>query len=291
MTLELSPEDRVRAAWALGWRPDHWRAVVTGRVPGGAGHWVVGDGAGRTAFLKFGTTPVTVDWLRAEARTYAVLDGPFLPEVFGFDDDGERPVLALEDLSSATWPPPWTRDDIDVVLSCLDRVSATAPPPHLPRLERGDGADWRSVTADPEPFLRLGICTRSWLGSALPVLAEAADTVDLRGDALVHGDIRSDNVCFRSLGVVLIDWNHAAVGNPQLDLAAWLPSLHDEGGPPPDELLPDAPALAAWVAGYFCARAGDPEIPDAVHVRPLQVRQARTALPWAARVLGLPPPV
>jgi hypothetical protein len=89
---------------------------------------------------------------------------------------------------------------------------------------------------------------------------------------------------------VIIDWNHAAVGNRLLDRAFWLPSLHDEGGPPPDELLPNAAALAAWVAGYFCARAGDPVIPDAVHVRPLQVRQARTALPWAARALGLPPP-
>jgi hypothetical protein len=154
----------LRAARALGWRPEHWRAVVTGRVPGvGAGHWIVGDAAGRTAFLKIGTTPVTVDWIRAEARKYA------------------------------------------------------------------DSA-------------------------------------------------------------VIIDWNHAAVGDPRLDLAFWLPSLHAEGGPPPDELMPDADGLAAWVAGFFCARAGDPPIPDATHVRPLQVRQARTALPWAARALGLPPP-
>ena len=50
------------------------------------------------------------------------------------------------------------------------------------------------------------------------------------------------------------------------------------------------PGLAAWVAGYFCARAGLPDIPDAPHVRPLQRSQARTALPWAARALGLPSP-
>ncbi len=212
------------------------------------------------------------------------------PWVYGFDDDGERPVLALEDLSGATWPPPWTRGRVDTVRSCLDGVAATAPPLHLSRMERGDGADWRAVAADPEPFLRLGICAWSWLEPALAILIAAADAVDLRGDALIHGDIRSDNLCFRPSGVVVIDWNHAAVGNPQLDLAAWLPSLHDEGGPPPDELLPNAPALAAWVAGFFCARAGEPEIADAVHVRPLQVRQARTALPWAARALGLAPP-
>ena len=89
---------------------------------------------------------------------------------------------------------------------------------------------------------------------------------------------------------IVIDWNHATVANPDVDLAFWLPSLHAEGGPPPEAVLPDAPGLAAWVAGYFCANAGEPPVPDAPHVRPLQVSQARTALPWAARALGLPPP-
>ena len=49
--------------------------------------------------------------------------------------------------------------------------------------------------------------------------------------------------------------------------------------------------LVALLAGYFCARAGLPEIPQAPHVRRLQREQGGTALPWAARMLGLPPPV
>jgi hypothetical protein len=89
---------------------------------------------------------------------------------------------------------------------------------------------------------------------------------------------------------VILDWNHACRANPEFDLAFWLPSLHAEGGPPPEEVLPDAPGLAALVAGFFCARAGLPPIEDALHVRPLQRMQSRTALPWAARALGLPPP-
>ena len=44
------------------------------------------------------------------------------------------------------------------------------------------------------------------------------------------------------------------------------------------------------LAGYFASHAVRPEIPEAPHVRTLQLRQARTALPWAARALGLPPP-
>ena len=74
-------------------------------------------------------------------------------------------------------------------------------------------------------------------------------------------------------------------------MAAWLPSLHAEGGPRPEEVLPEGTAeLAALLAGYFSAHAGRPPIPEAPHVRGLQLRQARTALPWAARALGLPPP-
>ena len=34
-----------------------------------------------------------------------------------------------------------------------------------------------------------------------------------------------------------------------------------------------------------------PDTPEAPHVRPLQRKQARTTLPWAARALGLPPPL
>ena len=55
---------------------------------------------------------------------------------------------------------------------------------------------------------------------------------------------------------VLIDWNFACVGNPVSDVAFWLPSLHAEEGPAPDEILPDGAAeLAALIAGYFGAHA------------------------------------
>ena len=92
---------------------------------------------------------------------------------------------------------------------------------------------------------------------------------------------------------MLIDWNFACLGNPLADVAAWLPSLHAEGGPAPEEVLaPDevAASLAAF-AGYFGRHGGAARDPEAPHVRPLQRKQAGTALPWAARALGLPPPL
>ncbi|MGZ4110672.1 MAG: aminoglycoside phosphotransferase family protein, partial [Actinomycetota bacterium] len=149
---------------------------------------------------------------------------------------------------------------------------------------------WREVAADPAPFLALGLCSPVWLERHLEVLNEAARSAPLDGRALLHLDVRSDNVCLRDGSAVLVDWNWATVGNPELDLFAWLPSLHAEGGPPPEEVTTGGGELAAALAGFFCAHAALPSIPTAPRVRPVQLAQARVALPWAARALGLPAP-
>ncbi|MEZ4240454.1 MAG: phosphotransferase [Myxococcota bacterium] len=88
----------------------------------------------------------------------------------------------------------------------------------------------------------------------------------MAGDALLHLDVRSDNLCLLPDRVVLVDWNHAVRGNPAVDLAFWAPSLRLEGGPAPEALVGD-PSLAALVAGFFAAHAGLPEIPHAPRVR------------------------
>jgi hypothetical protein len=280
---------------ALGWRPVSFRPATLDRgATQAAARWIVAEGGrasgGRSAFVKIGSTTLTAEWFRAEWRNYQALTGWFLPEVLGFDDDGSRPALALEDLSAADWPPPWTDERVAAVLDALAAIHATRPPDHLNRRASDSSAHWHGIAADPTPFLALGLCSADWLKAALPSLIAAAASAHLAGDALIHLDIRSDNLCFRGGRALVIDWNHAQLADPNLDIAFWLPSLHAEGGPAPESILPDAPALAAWVAGFFCAGAASPPILDAPHVRPLQLMQSRTALPWAARALGLPPP-
>ena len=46
-------------------------------------------------------------WLRREHEVYARSRGSFIPELVGWDDDGVRPMLAIEDLSDADWTPRW----------------------------------------------------------------------------------------------------------------------------------------------------------------------------------------
>jgi hypothetical protein len=247
---------------------------------------------GTTAFVKAATEPVTAEFIRDEQRVFGALEGPFMPALLALDDT-EPPLLVLEDLSAAHWPPPWHGGMIDAVRETLAAVAATPPSEVLPpvgvyraRLTTG----WSEIEADPGSFLALGVCSAQWLADALPALREASETAPIDGDSVLHLDVRSDNLCIAERGAVLVDWNHACVGNPELDVAAWLPSLRLEGGPKPEDILPGASGFAALLAGFFGCRAGLPPPPTAPTVREFQLAQLRVALPWAARELGLEPP-
>jgi len=123
--------------------------------------------------------------------------------------------------------------------------------------------------------------------AALPSLLTAEAAAILEGDSLVHLDVRSDNLCFRDGRALIVDWNWAALGDPAVDAQFWLPSLVLERGTPPVQLEPE---YAAWLLGFFAARAGLPPIPDAPGVRLIQLAQLAVVLPWACRLLALPPP-
>jgi hypothetical protein len=244
---------------------------------------------GRTAFVKTAVDEQTGEWLAAEQRIYATVSGAFMPRVLATDEN----VLVLEDLSAAHWPPPWRDGDVQAVLDALDELHALTPPPGLKHPQEVDDlrGGWPAVAADPEPFLSLGLASRDWLEANLPTLLDAAGRAELDGDSLVHLDIRSDNLCLRDGRCLIVDWNWAARGNPQLDLAFWLPSLRLEGGPEPEAAGPGTPAeLAALCAGFFACLAGLPEPSAAHNLRWVQRAQLEVALPWAARALGLSPP-
>jgi hypothetical protein len=269
--------------------------VVTARVAAGGysnnARWLVGLADGRSAFVKQAVDGPTREWLRREQRAYAHLSGPWLPEMLAWED-GTEPVLILEDLSAHAWPPPWTVERVQAVKAALADIAAQPVPPGAGRLPERDVVEggWPEVARDPGPLLGLGLCDAAWLEAALPTLVATADPSILDGDGLCHLDVRSDNLCFRDGQAVLIDWNHAARGNPEFDLAFWLPSLHAEGGPPPHEVGDVDPGVAAFVAGFFASRAGLPVIPHAPGVREIQRVQLEIALPWASAALGLPVP-
>jgi hypothetical protein len=245
---------------------------------------------GTSAFVKAAVNDETAEWLRREHLMYEHLAGQDIaPRLLGWIDGG-RPVLVLEDLTDGWWPPPWRHRDVEAVMAMLARLGGVDPPEHLTPLLDGEPPDdgWGLVLADPSPFLSLGLHGAAWLARVGPALREAAAAAPLAGRSLLHLDVRSDNLCVRGGAALLFDWNLACLGNPQLDVAFWLPSLAMESGWRPEDVVPDCPPeLASYVAGFFACRAGQPVIPHAPMVRTVQLDQLRTALPWALRALGV----
>jgi hypothetical protein len=276
-------------AAATGAKPVGWESVPGSGYGTNTAKWSVELDDSRRVFVKLALDELAADWLRDEWRVYGSLRAGFLPELVGWHDTGGTTFLVIEDLTDAHWPPPWLPGQVSLVLETLDEVHAATPPPELPFLVdlREDLDGWPAVVADPEPFLSTGVCSREWLAAALPQLAQTSAECDLAGEALVHFDLRGDNLCIRDGRVLIIDWNYACIGNPALDAVGWAPSLCLEGGPDPWDLVPQSGGLAALIAGYFASRAGLPAPDTAPTVRAFQRRQAEVALPWAARELGL----
>jgi hypothetical protein len=247
---------------------------------------------GSTAFAKVAVNEGTAEWLAVEHTVYSQVEGDFLPRFLGYDP-AEPPVLLLEDLSEAHWPPPWTEAGIAAVSRALDKLATIWPPQGVPSVEvyREElTSGWALVEQDPGPFLSFGLCSAEWLVEALPALRDSVERAPLEGESLCHFDVRSDNIALLGDRAVLVDWNWACIGNPLFDRAAWAPSLHVEGGPPPEELVPDAPpAFPALLAGFWAARVGLPPPPGAAPgLRDLQLAQLGVVLPWAVKALGLP---
>ena len=246
---------------------------------------------GSTRFVKIADDAQSRRDVRDEATVLAQMDDPAFPRFVGFDDDPYRPLLIVEDLTGAYWPPPWRPGDVDVVERALDRVHAMSAPPGLaPAASRAlDG--WASVLEEPQVLSSTGMVTDGWIERNAESLAFAAAAAPLDGTSLVHLDVGGGNVCFVGKRAVFVDWARAALGNADLDRAFWLPALHAEGGPQPDREFDGDPRFAALVAGYYAARAGRPPHRwGAGTIRVMQRRRLACALPWACRALDLEPP-
>ena len=282
--LQPSP-DVVNRVTALVGKPRRWTPRSGGFSS--AGLWTISV-KGDSHFVKASTTDDTARFLRDEASILNEFSAPFMPSVVAFDDDGSRPLLILEDLSQAMWPPPWNMPRAKAVLHVLEAIADVRPNGTLPHLEFDHY--WPKIAEDHQRVVDLGVISSDWLDGAYDTISTVAEQRDVSGDRLVHGDIRSDNLCFADRTVV-VDWNWASIGNPVFDRVAWLPTLALEGGPPPWTQLGGEPELVAALAGFFLHYATQPDHPEVrADLRQFQRQQAAVLLQWAARELDLPPP-
>lgn len=281
-------------------------SATSGFSPGFAAVLELADGRG--VFVKAVSAeqnPHSPDLARAEIRVAAALPAQLpAPRLLWSGDDGEWVLLGFEVAHGRSPELPWRPEDLALVLDALQPLADAEPlPGHaLPRTDdllADDFTGWRrlldvepgTVDAAVERGGELGRWVRenhehlvAWEQDALPVLA---------GDALVHGDLRADNVMIDPdhRTVWLIDWPHASVGAPWLDLAFMLPSVALQGGGDPHTLFRghavsdgvrdhELRAALAGLAGYFTWSALQPSPPGIPNLRAFQHAQGVATLEW-----------
>lgn len=281
-------------------------SATTGFSPGFAAVLELADGRG--VFVKAVSpeqNPESPDLARREIRAAAALPaGVPAPALLWSDDDGDWVLLGFE--VAAGRPPllPWEPTELRQVLDALQALAAAEPVPGhgLPQtadLLAADFQGWRTLAAGPAealaPLDDWADGTGTWAREHLDLLVtwEAESLRACAGSALVHGDLRADNVLIdHDHGrVALIDWPHVSVGAPWLDLAFMLPSVAMQGGGRPQDLFWSEPVAAGvdpqrlraaltGLAGYFVRSALLPSPVGIPNLRAFQRAQAEQAVAW-----------
>lgn len=244
---------------------------------------------GRRAFVKALNSAVNPDApaiYRAEARIAAALP-PEVPAprlLTSFDADGWI-VLVFEDVEGHHPAMPWRQDELDRVWAAIDVMSKALTPspievPTAAEVMGGSFRGWRRLLGEDTTGLD------PWALANLDALAELESGWEAAaaGDTLLHADLRADNILLTGDRVYFVDWPWACRGAAFYDLAAMLPSVAMQGGPLPQELLPDPdPAITAVVAaftGYLVRQGRQPDPPGLPTLRAFQRAQGVVALEW-----------
>jgi hypothetical protein len=284
------------------------RVVAARNCPGGfspgfASTLALADG-GR-AFAKaidIRTWPSQAGFYQDEARNAAGLTQAGLahalptPGLLGSCDDGRYVVLAFEYVDGREPDSPWQPDQLAAVAAAVARMSAlltpsplTAPEDH-PRL-----GGWAELAADSRSLGRL-FTLSDWAGGHLDCLIalERLGLVAARGTALVHFDALPHNVLLTAEGAVLVDWPHARLGAPVIDLLTLLASAAADGIDPEPVLraVPvasdprDIDAVLAALAGFWLADGLGPMSPGFEPIAAAKLHLGRGGLGWLLHRLG-----
>ena len=152
-----------------------------------------------------------------EAETYRELLAPFGlgPRFFGAVEDGESTCLVLEHVANATRLASSDESGLVAAARWAGEFHARyegAQPPHLPVYDRGYYVAWarraRELWSVVEGVERA--CARFEL--SLGALLAAPQTV-------IHGEFGPENILVNGESVCPVDWESAAVGPGEVDLA------------------------------------------------------------------------
>ncbi|HJW42179.1 MAG TPA: aminoglycoside phosphotransferase family protein [Rhizomicrobium sp.] len=226
-------------------------------------------------------------------------------------------LMLLEAVARAQAVPPWTPQTVARTIALITEFHAATPLHAQDALKDIVIANllgrhnWHSLaeSAARDRFVALFEdqgAAQAWLDAHLETLIASTARVAACGGprGWIHGDIRSDNLIFAEGGrLVLVDWPLLSYGPQLLNIAFFLPSLEGEGGPRCADALKlyeeaasihfsndDIALTVAAVAGFFAARAGEPEMAALPRLRWIQKLQLFPALRWLAQSADIAPP-
>jgi hypothetical protein len=281
---ELPTEVRSAAERILGAPVVASESRQGGWSPGSADLVTTADGG--HAFVKTADARVndrTVAMHRREGGVLRLLDGRAAPRLLGEIDappwfglvieavDGRHPDAAAEADTAAV---------LDAVLALPDAPKGADLAPIEDALAE-DALGWRRLQED-------GVAVGADLG-ALRALNDGVATA-LRGDSVVHLDLRLDNALIDLDGRGrIVDWPSAVRGARWIDAVTYLLDVRHLGGDTASGLrhpvLRDVPpedvdVLLSVLAAYFLDRSRTPEPPGLPGVRAYQRAQGGTVLAW-----------
>jgi aminoglycoside phosphotransferase (APT) family kinase protein len=283
---DLPADIRAAIEQGLGARVEHAESREGGFSPGLASALTLDDG--RSVFVKacsFARNDFSPVALRREAEVLPQLPASVpAPRVVWHYDDGEWVILAADMIEGSM--PDATR--------FLHAAGA------LPDLLTPAPFAASSLTAEyADEFQQWSTLPADWAADrrAELVALEAGWTEASRGDTLLHGDLRPDNVLVTADGFAVVDWSSVVVGVRWFDLLMALPSITMAGGGDPEELWsaqplsreadPDAvDAVLAGAAAFFLGRSLQPPVPLLPTIRRFQYAQGAEVMRWLASRRG-----
>lgn len=257
-------------------------------------------GYGERVFVKAvgeSLNAFAVQLYRREAAVAPLLDERVPAPAFQWSAteriDGDDWVALAFDAADGPGPGrPWTAAGVAAAVDLADRIGDLPAPAELDPLAAEEFRHWHQVAADPELIAEI-MALDPWAGERVEQLMALADgwAAAVAGTALVHGDLRPDNMVTLAGAAAAVDWPSAAVGAPWFDVVAMLPSMVLEGAGDAEELLAksrhgraaDAEAVnavLAAIAGYFLHSSVQPPPPGIPHVRSFQRAQGLVCTGW-----------
>jgi hypothetical protein len=214
---------------------------------------------GRRVFVKAMDAvewPDQAMWYRTEALVSQSLP-PNVPgpRLLAWSDDGCWVVLVFEYIDGAA--PDFGRNPSDAsrIAAALDDLAGLLTPSPIPvPSDHPRLGGWADLAADCDRLARLPLASQ-WAADHLSTLIELENVgmAAARGDSLVHFDAFPHNILMAGARVLFVDWPHARLGAPFLDLIMFASSA-ESAGIDPDQLLADRAVTADL----------DPHVIDAV---------------------------